>query len=148
MWLEVVSNLSLNHKNTENLKYTEVFTVNITTVDTLVLPEYFGLVSGRKENKIEKAGVHVTRSAFVNAPVIDEYPLTLECKVVEMQEALGEMHVVGEIVNMLADESILDVQGKVDLGKLQPISYDSASHSYRVLGDVVGKAFKDGAKIK
>lgn len=144
----VALNLSLNHKTTENLKHTEAFTLSIATVDTLVLSDYFGLVSGRKENKIEKAGVHVTRSAFVNAPVIDEYPLTLECKVVEMQEALGEMHVVGEIVNMLADESILDVQGKVDLGKLQPISYDSASHSYRVLGDVVGKAFKDGAKIK
>lgn len=141
-------NLSLNHKTTENLKHTEAFTLSIATVDTLVLSDYFGLVSGRKENKIEKAGVHVTRSAFVNAPVIDEYPLTLECKVIEMQEALDEMHVVGEIVNMLADESILDVQGKVDLGKLQPISYDSASHSYRALGDVVGKAFNDGAKIK
>ena len=144
----VALNLSLNHKTTENLKHTEAFTLSIATVDTLVLSDYFGLVSGRKENKIEKAGVHVTRSAFVNAPVIDEYPLTLECKVVEMQEALGEMHVVGEVVNMLADDSILDAQGKVDLGKLQPISYDSASHSYRVLGDIVGKAFKDGAKIK
>ena len=70
MWLEVVSNLSLNHKNTENLKYTEVFTVNITTVDTLVLPEYFGLVSGRKENKIEKAGVHVTCYEFVVSSVM------------------------------------------------------------------------------
>lgn len=78
MWLEVVSNLALNHKNTENLKYTEVFTVNITTVDTLVLPEYFGLVSGRKENKIEKAGVHVTCYEFVNTMIINEYPLTLE----------------------------------------------------------------------
>lgn len=78
MWLEVVSNLSLNHKNTENLKYTEVFTVNITTVDTLVLPEYFGLVSGRKENKIEKAGVHVTCYEFVNTMIINEFPLTLE----------------------------------------------------------------------
>ena len=57
-------------------------------------------MSGRKENKIEKAGVHVTCSGFVDAPVIDEYPLTLECKVIEMQEALGEMHVVGEVVNM------------------------------------------------
>lgn len=136
---------SQNHRN---LKHTEAFTLSIATVDTLVLSDYFGLVSGRKENKIEKAGVHVTRSEFVNAPIIDEYPLTLECKVIEMQEALGEMHVVGEVVNMLADDSILDAQGKVDLGKLQPISYDSASHSYRVLGDIVGKAFKDGAKIK
>lgn len=144
----VALNLSLNHKTTENLKHTEAFTLSIATVDTLVLSDYFGLVSGRKENKIEKAGVHITHGKFVNAPVIDEYLLTLECKVIEMQEALGEMHVVGEVVNMLADDSILDAQGKVDLGKLQPISYDSASHSYRVLGDIVGKAFKDGAKIK
>ena len=143
----VALNLSLNHKTTENLKHTKAFTLNIATVDTLVISDYFGLVAGHKENKIKKTGVHVTRSEFVDAPVIDEYPLTLECKVIEMQEALGEMHVVGEVVNMQADESILDAQGKVDLGKLSPISYDSASHSYRVLGDVVGKAFKDGNKL-
>ena len=143
----VALNLSLNHKTTENLKHTKAFTLSIATVDTLVISDYFGLVSGRKENKIEKAGVHVTRSEFVDAPVIDEYPLTLECKVIEMQEALGEMHVVGEVVNMQADESILDEQGKVDLGKLRSISYDSASHSYRVLGDIVGKAFKNGDKL-
>ena len=143
----VALNLSLNHKTTENLKHTKAFTLSIATVDTLVVSDYFGLVSGRKENKIEKAGVHVTRSEFVDAPVIDEYPLTLECKVIEMQEALGEMHVVGEVVNMQADESILDAQGNVDLGRLRPISYDSASHSYRVLGDIVGKAFKDGNKL-
>lgn len=143
----VALNLSLNHKTTENLKHAKAFTLSIATVDTLVISDYFGLVSGHKENKIEKAGVHVTRSEFVDAPVIDEYPLTLECKVLEMQEALGEMHVVGEVVNMQADESILDEQGKVDLGKLRPISYDSATHSYRVLGDIVGKAFKDGNKL-
>ena len=143
----VALNLSLNHKTTENLKHAKAFTLSIATVDTLVISDYFGLVSGHKENKIEKAGVHVTRSKFVDAPVIDEYPLTLECKVLEMQEALGEMHVVGEVVNMQADESILDEQGKVDLGKLRPISYDSATHSYRVLGDIVGKAFKDGNKL-
>ena len=95
---------------------------------------------GHKENKIAKAGVHVTRSQFVDAPIIDEYPLTLECKVVEMREALGEMHVVGEVVNVLADESVLDGQGKVDLSRLRPISYDSVSHSYRILDNIVGKA--------
>lgn len=143
----VALNLSLNHKTTENLKHTKAFTLSIATAGTLVISDYFGLVSGRKENKIEKAGVHVTRSEFVDAPVIDEYPLTLECKVIEMREVLGEMHVAGEVVNMQVDESILDEQGKVDLGKLSPISYDSASHSYRVLGDIVGKAFKDGNKL-
>ena len=117
-------------------------------LDTLVLSDYFGLVSGRKENKIEKSGVHITRSEFVNAPIIDEYPLTLECKVVEMQETLGEMHVIGEVINMQAEESILDAKGKVDLGKLHPLSYDSSTRSYRILGDIVGKAFCDGEKIK
>jgi len=144
----VALNLSLNHKTTENLKQAQAFTLSIATVDTLVLSDYFGLVSGCKENKIEKAGVHVLPSEFVNAPVINEYPLTLECKVVEMQEALGEMHVVGEVMNVQADESILDEQGKVDFNKLQPISFDSVSRSYRVLGDIVGKAFKDGTKMK
>lgn len=140
----VALNLSLNHKTTENLKHTKAFTLSISTVDTLVLSDYFGLVSGCKVNKIEKAGVHIIRSEFVDAPIIDEYPLTLECKVVEMQEALGEMHVVGEVINVQADDSILDTQGKVDFGKLQPISFDSVSRSYRVLGEIVGKAFKDG----
>ncbi len=144
----VALNLALSHKTTENLKHTKAFTLSIATVDTLVVSDYFGLVSGHKENKIAKAGVHVTRSQFVDAPIIDEYPLTLECKVVEMREALGEMHVVGEVVNVLADESVLDEQGKVDLSRLRPISYDSVSYSYRILDNIVGKAFKDGAKIK
>lgn len=143
----VALNLAPGHKTTENLKRTKAFTVSLATVGTLEISDYFGLVSGHKVNKIDSAGVHATRSRHVDAPIIEEYPLTLECKVVEMKEALGEIHVVGEVVNMQADESILDAQGAVDLGKLRPISYDSASHSYRVIGDVVGKAFSDGRKL-
>lgn len=89
----VALNLALNHKTTENLKRRKAFTLSIATVDTLILSDYFGLVSGHKENKIAKAGVHVTHSEFVDAPVIEEYPLTLECKVIEMRDALGEMHI-------------------------------------------------------
>lgn len=141
-------NLSLNHKTTENLKQNRAFTLSVANVETMVLSDYFGLVSGHKENKIEKSGTHVTRSEFVDAPVIDEYPLTLECKVIEMKEALGEMHIVGEVINMQADESILDAQGNVNLGKLRPISFDSATRSYHILGEIVGKAFKDGMKLR
>lgn len=65
-----------------------------------------------------------------------------------MQEVLGEMHVVGEVVNVLADDTVLDEHGKVDLDRLQPISYDSTSHFYRMLGKIVGEAFRDGTKIK
>lgn len=143
----VALNLSPNHKTTENLKHTKAFTLSVATVGTLVLSDYFGLVSGHKGNKLEAAGVHVSRSESVDAPVIDEYPLTLECKVVEMREVLGEMHVVGEVVNVLADESVLDEHGKVDFDKLQPISFGSVSRSYRVLGALKGKAFKSGMDL-
>ncbi len=144
----IALNLALGHKTTENLKNKKAFTLSIATVDTLVISDYFGVVSGRKQNKIERAGVHFTHSEFVDAPVIEEYPLTLECKVIEMHETLGEMHIVADVVNMLAEYSILNEKDKVDLGKLQPISFDSASNSYRIVGEIVGQAFKDGFKLK
>ena len=145
----VALNLSPKHKTTENIQLKGAFTVSVADADHLTVADYFGLVSGRKENKIERAGVHVTPSAFVDAPVIDEFPLTLECKVVEMQEtSLGEMRIVGEVVNMHDDELILDKAGTIDLGKLRPLSFDSATHTYRVLGEVVGQAFHDGAAIQ
>lgn len=113
------------------------------------MADYFGVETGRNLNKIEKAGAHAIKSKFVDAPIIDEFPLTLECKVVEMDMTpYNELRVVGEVVNMTAKESILDEKGNVDLGKLQPISYDSSSHFYRVLGEPVGKAFSDGLQIK
>ena len=88
------------------------------------------------------------KASKVDAPIIDEYPLTLECEVVEMQEVEGDFRIVGQIVNTVADESILGDGGNIDLGKLRPISYDSSAKAYRVLGDIVGNAFHDGASIK
>ena len=109
------------------------------------ISDYFGVETGANVNKIEKAGVHVHKSAKVNAPIIEEYPLVLECEVKEWNEE-REM-LVGKIVSQHADESIL-TDGKVDLGKLQPIMYDASFHVYRVIGEVVGNAFKDGLAIK
>lgn len=135
------------HKTTDNLKVKKAFTVSFATSKTMEISDYFGIESGSNVNKIEKAGVKVIKSEFVDAPIIENYPLTLECEVAEMQEIDGEYRVIGNIVNMSVDESIL-TDGKVDLGKLKPISFDSASNSYRVLGDIIGKAFYDGLKIK
>lgn len=144
----VALNLSKNHMTTENLRLRKAFTLNIANKENMILSDYFGLVSGRKENKIEKAGVHITKSLFVDAPIIDEYPLVLECIVVSMEEAFGEIRIVGEVINMQAEESILDEQGKVDFDKLQPLSFDSEARTYRILGETVGKAFKEGAILK
>ena len=101
--------------------------------------------TGKKVNKIVKAGCHVHKSAHVNAPIIEEYPLTLECKVKSWDVETG--YLIGEVVASQADESIL-TNGKVDLGKLRPIIFDPSFNAYRVIGEIVGKAFGDGLKLK
>ncbi len=134
-----------NHKTTENFEKTGAFTVAFGTADTVVISDYFGVESGKKVNKIEKAGVHVHKSAHVNAPIIEEYPLTLECTV-KKWDPEAEL-LIGKIVAMQADESIL-TDGKVDLGKLKPISFDPSMNLYRVLGEPVGHAFRDGLALR
>ena len=133
------------HKTTENFEKTGAFTVAFGTADTVLISDYFGVETGAKVNKIEKAGAHVHKSAHVNAPIIEEYPLTLECRVRRWDVETG--YLIGEIVASQADESIL-TDGKVDLGKLRPIIFDPSFNAYRVVGDVVGKAFSDGLKLK
>lgn len=133
------------HKTTENFEKTGAFTVAFGTVDTMLISDYFGVETGKKVNKIEKAGCHVHKSAHVNAPIIEEYPLTLECKVRNWDPETG--YLIGEIVASQADESIL-TDGKVDLGKLRPIIFDPSFNAYRVVGEIVGKAFSDGLKLK
>ena len=133
------------HKTTENFEKTGAFTVAFGTADTVLISDYFGVETGAKVNKIEKAGCHTHPSAHVNAPIIEEYPLTLECKVKRWDIDTG--YLIGEIVASQADESIL-TDGKVDLGKLRPIIFDPSFNAYRVIGEVVGKAFSDGLKLK
>ena len=133
------------HKTTDNLKKTGGFTVAFATESTVVISDYFGIESGNKLNKIEKAGCHVRKSAHVNAPIIEEYPVTLECKVKSYSDETGLL--VGEIVAMQTDEAVL-TDGKVDYDKLRPIMFDISNMSYRVIGPVVGKAYHDGLALK
>lgn len=133
-----------NHKTTDNLKIKNAFTVGFATKDTEVISDYFGVVSGRDQDKIEKSGVHVIKSNFVDAPIIEEYPLTLECTV----ESFEDGDLIGKIVNCSVDEKYIDENGKIDVDKMEIITYDMTSNTYRVLGPVVGKAFKDGFDLK
>ena len=138
--------LADDHKTTENIKKTGAFTVSFATVNTVVSCDYVGIVSANDEpNKFIKAGFHAEKSEFVNAPIIAELPMTVECKLLKFNE---DGICIGEIVNVSADESILDDSGKVDAKKLDPIIYDSSSHAYWSFGEKVGKAFFDGKKIK
>ncbi|MEE0935935.1 MAG: flavin reductase family protein [Methanobrevibacter sp.] len=136
-------------KTLKNIKVKKEFTVSYATKDTMEISDYFGLFSGNVVDKIAEAEVNVEKAENVDAPIIAEYPLTAECKLVEMNENdLGEMHIIGEIVNISADESILDDEGNISVDKLQPIVYDSIGKTYRIVGEVVGTAFEDGIKIK
>ena len=138
--------LADDHKTTENIKNTGAFTVSFATVKTLVPCDYVGIVSANDvPDKFSRAGFHATRSELVNAPVIEELPLTVECKLVKFNE---DGICIGEIVNISADESVLDEDGKVDAKKLDPIIYDGAAHAYWSFGEKVGNAFSDGKKLK
>ncbi len=120
------------------------FTVSIATEDTVVASDYVGVESaGKVPDKFAKAGFHATKSKYVNAPLIDELPMALECKVKSFEGGI----LVGEIVNVNAEESIL-TNGQIDPKKLKPITYDPVNNAYIGLGEKVGNAFKDGLKLK
>ena len=135
------------HKTAENLIARKAFTVSMATAKYIAACDYVGIASGNKEpDKFAKAGFHATASEFVDAPLIDELPMALECEVISYDEETCRL--VGRIVNVSADESILGENGKVDASKLQPITYDSMNHAYLVLGEKVGNAFHDGVALK
>ena len=138
------------HKTTENIRLKKAFTVSFATKGDIVQSDYFGIVSANDvPDKVKKAGFTVTKSPNVDAPIVNEYKLTLECKVVKMDEdGNGGARVVGEVINMSADESILDAEGKIDLGKLQPVIFDSSKNTYRVVGEKVGDAWGSGKAIQ
>jgi flavin reductase (DIM6/NTAB) family NADH-FMN oxidoreductase RutF len=135
------------HKTAENLLARKAFTVSMATAKYVTACDYVGIVSGNKvPNKFEKAGFHATKSAFVDAPLIDELPMALECEVISYDEETCRL--VGRIVNVSADESVLGDNGKVDVTKLRPITYDAMNHDYLALGEKIGNAFQDGVALK
>lgn len=143
---EVMVCLSDDHKTTQNIKKTGAFTVSFATVNTVVPCDYVGIVSANKvPDKFAKAGFTATKSKHVNAPIINELPMSVECELKKFNE---DGICIGSIVNVSADERILDEKGKIDAKKLNPICYDSATHAYWNLGEKVGQAFFDGNKIK
>lgn len=140
---EITISLS-DHKTTDNLKVKKAFTVSMATEDFVVACDYVGIESGRKvPDKFAKAGFHATKSEFVDAPLIDELPMALECRVKSFEDGI----LIGEIVNVSADESVV-TNGNVDPKKLKPITFDPCNNTYVALGDVVGNAFKDGMSLK
>lgn len=143
---EVMVCLSDDHKTTANIQRTGAFTVSFATAKTVVPCDYVGIVSANDvPDKFARAGFHAVKSESVNAPIIAELPMTVECSLLKFNE---DGICVGRIVNVSADESILDENGKVDAKKLDPILYDSVTHAYWSIGEKVGQAFSDGKKLR
>ncbi|MBQ3255786.1 MAG: flavin reductase family protein [Oscillospiraceae bacterium] len=138
--------VSVDHKTTANILARKAFTVSVADAENVVAADYVGIVSGNQvQDKIARTGWTVTKSEKVDAPLFEQLPLALECRLVSYDEE--SCRLVGEIVNVCADERIL-TDGKIDLTKFRPITYDPVGHDYLTLGEPVGKAFHDGLAMK
>ena len=125
----------------------KAFTVSMADEDHVVECDYVGIVSANQvPDKLARAGLHTTRSQFVDAPLIDELPMALECQFLSFDEETELL--LGEIINVSAEEYILGEDGKIDPAKLRPISFDPVNHDYLALGEKVGRAFQDGKRLK
>ena len=140
--------LSSDHATTKSIAARKALTVSVADAAHTVEADYLGVCSGNDvPDKFEKSGLHAVRSENVDAPVIQEFPLTLECRVSSIDDiSEGTVRVVADIVNVSADEGIL-TDGKVDISKLDPITYDTVSHGYFRIGERVGNAFSDGKRL-
>ncbi len=142
----VALNLEEDHKTVANIKARGAFTLSVPGKDTIAQSDYLGIVSGNKApDKFARTGLTAEKSTRVDAPVIKEYPLTLECTVVEMQQQPYGLRVLGRIENVLADEKILDEKGKIDAGKIGAFAFDQMQHGYYAVGDRIGQAWNAGA---
>lgn len=142
---KVALNIGARHKTSKNIAARKAFTISVADEAHMREADYFGIASGNTvADKFERSGLTATKSSRVDAPVIEEFPLTLECEVVEDDEAVSGHRVVGKIVGVLADDSVLDADGKPDIAKLRPLTFDTFHNGYYALGEKVGQAWCDG----
>lgn len=139
--------LNAEHKTVKNILKTKDFTVSMATEDEMIASDYVGIVSGNKvTHKLDKTGWHLMKSHFVNAPIIEELPLTLECQLISYDNETELL--LGKIVNVSVDEKILDENDHIDPSKLKPIIFDGANSAYLTIGQKIGNAFQVGKKLK
>lgn len=142
----VALNLEADHKTVANLKARGAFTLAVPGTDTLKESDFFGMASANRfADKFARSGLHAVRSERVDAPVIEEYPLTLECKVERMEDEPYGLRVLGKIVNVMAEEAVLDDEGKIDAKKLNAFLFDQMRNGYYAVGEKIGQAWHSGA---
>ena len=143
---KVILCLSAGHKTTANIKQRKAFTISFADATHVAPSDYVGMVSANTEaKKIEKSGFHILKSSKVDAPLISELPVALECEFIKTNE---DENIIGQIVNVTVDETVLDADGEIDFTKFRPIAFEPSHNAYHVLGERVGSAFHDGATLK
>ena len=144
----VVLNLTETHKTVKNIKARKGFTVSIADVNHVKEADYFGIVSGNNtKDKFVKSGLSASKSSFVDAPIVNEFPICMECEFIEYQDNEYGCGVVGKVINVSANEDIMDGDN-VSIEKLSAIAFDPYTHGYYKVGPRVGNAFKDGMDLK
>ena len=142
---EVILNLTESHKTVKNIRKRKAFTVSIADAKNVVAADYFGVVSGNNEiNKFEKSGLTAIKSEHVDAPIINEFPICMECELLDGESNWG---IVGKVVNTSASENVMNGD-KVDISLLEALAFDPYTHGYYKVSQRVGNAFSDGLKLK
>lgn len=141
---EVILNLTETHKTVQNIKERKAFTVSIANSKHVVEADYFGVVSGNNQpNKFANTKLTATKSEHVDAPIINEFPICMECEFIEY----GDCGVIGKVVNTSVDENVMNGD-MVDIEKVSAIAFDPYTHGYYTVTKRVGNAFKDGLQLK
>ena len=144
----VILNLTETHKTVKNIKERKAFTVSIADSKHVVEADYFGIASGNNTlNKFENSKLNATKSENVDAPIINEFPICMECEFIEYQDGKYGCGVIGKVVNVTADESVMNGEN-VDISLVDAIAFDPYTHGYYKVTERVGNAFKDGMKLK
>ena len=144
----VALNLTETHKTVKNIKARGAFTVSIADADHVVEADYFGVASGNTiPNKLEHSGLTASKAETVDAPVINEFPICLECEFIEYQKGPYGCGVIGKVIHVTADEAVL-TNGKLDLSLVNAIAFDPYTHGYYKVTERVGEAFQDGLRLK
>ena len=145
---KIALNLASERKTLKNILAKKAFTVALADEAHIKEADFFGTASGNTmPDKFARTGLHAVKSANVDAPVIQEFPVTMECRLEEVRDCFGEQRVVGTIVNVLADEKVLDEKGKVDASKLGAIMFDQFRNTYYSVGKEIAKAWRVGAEF-
>ena len=142
---QVLLNLTETHKTVKNIKKRKAFTVSIADAKHVKEADYFGMVSGNTtENKFANSGLSFVKSDVIDAPIINEFPICMECELLESESNFG---IVGKVVNVLCEENVMKGDN-VDISLLEAIAFDPYTHGYYKVTERVGNAFQDGLQLK